>query len=91
MNNGDANAEKVRAMKTARVQVEFIATNIHYLQRVDTTGKHERSFREFKRLVECGTLLTPNQLNYLDGIYEKVMAGAGLPSVPIHHDNNKRK
>ena len=89
MNNGDLTAEIVRAMKTARVQVEFIATNIHYLQRVDTTGKHERSFREFKRLVECGTLLTPGQFSYLDGQYEMVMRGMGLPSVRVHHDPNR--
>ncbi len=34
--------------------------------------------------------LTPNQYNFIDGIYESVMKNAGLPAVDLHIDKKRK-
>lgn len=78
------------AQKTAQGQIEFVMANLASLRKVDKTGKHEKAAKQFNAIIKSGRKLTPNQLSYVDGIYEKTMKGAGFPSIGLKIDAKKR-
>jgi hypothetical protein len=82
--------EEERALKTARMQLEFILANLVHLRKVDRGQKREIAAVRFNEMVERGEELTPNQLSYVDGIYEKTMAGAGMDACDLHVDKKRR-
>jgi hypothetical protein len=86
MNNSDHQLEQARAMRTAKQQIEFIMHNIHYLKKVDKMGKYQTDAKHFQSMFTRNEEFTPNQLNYIDGLYEKTMKGAGLPSVNVKQE-----
>jgi hypothetical protein len=83
-----SNAEQ--AQRTALHLAEFIATNIHYLRKVDKTGKMEHAANSFRAMLKNGERLTPNQYSYQEAIYEKLLKAAGFDSVNTHHDKRPK-
>ena len=55
------------------------------------SGKMEKAALEFLHLVNNNSKLTPNQLSFLDAIYENTMKGIGFPSCPTKHDPKKKR
>ncbi len=45
-----------------------------------------KPFEKFKRILDKGGSLTPNQHNYLDGMYETVMGKLTGEKVDVHVD-----
>jgi hypothetical protein len=84
-----SNAEQ--AQRTAKHLCDFIAKNLHHLRKVDRRGKMEGAVEKFSKILDSGQVLTPGQYSYLEGIYEKCMAGAGYESAPVHSDRKPRK
>ena len=78
------------SIEAAKAQLEFAIQNIASLRRVDAGGNAEKAARSMLSLLKNGETLTPNQLAYCDGLYEKVMKGLGMPSVNVHSDVKRR-
>lgn len=84
------NASQVQ--RQARELVKFILSNEGTLRTVSNGLKWMEIVTEFKERLDAGERLSPNQLAYLDGIYEKVVGAlTGLPSVPVTHDPGARR
>jgi len=80
---------KATGLQTAKIQLDFIVTNLHHLRKVDKNGSRERAALEFKRDLDAGLELSPNKLSYIDSIYESTMRGAEYPSVGLHVDKKR--
>lgn len=78
-----------QAQNTAREQLKIICANLSKLTG-KTGAKMKEAARSFRSMVERNEKFTPNQLSYIDGIYEKVMAGAGFDAVSVHVDKKKK-
>ena len=74
-----------------RYKLTFIIQNKLALRKVDKSGKMEKAALEFLHLVNNNSKLTPNQLSFLDAIYENTMKGIGFPSCPTKHDPKKKR
>lgn len=68
------------AQSSAKVQLEFIMANLGRLDPVKD-AKRITAARDFSKQT---ARFTPNQLSYIDGIYECVMKACGMPSVGLH-------
>jgi len=79
-------SDKDRAIKTAQIQIKFIVDNKKYCN----DSYYQAVIQMQSQLTNEG-YLTPNQMNFIDGIYESVMKGVGLPSVPVHVDKKKKQ
>ena len=64
---------------------------MHALGRVRGGYQKQQAAHSFEDRLKRGEELTPNQLSYIDGIYESVMKGMGLPSVGVKSDGHRRK
>lgn len=73
-----------------RIQLDVVLANLHHLRKVDKRGRMEQAAHDFDAALKRGDELTPAQRNYVDGIYEKTMSGAMLPSVTRHIDKKRR-
>jgi hypothetical protein len=78
------------AQRLAKDKIRFVNENLRYLRKGDRKGKHEKALRQFTNMAERNERFSPNQLSYVDGLYEKTMKGAGLPSVGQKFDVRKR-
>ena len=75
-----------QAQRSARELVKFVCEHLQHLRKVDRGRRMEIAVTRFQGILEAGEKLTPNQLSYVDAIYEKTMQGANMPSVPAHRD-----
>jgi hypothetical protein len=83
-------SDKEQAQNTARIQIEFCIVNIEFLRKVDRKKKMENSLISFSQMLKIKEPFTPNQLNYIDGIYEATMKGFNLPSIGLHIAKKKK-
>lgn len=82
--------DKNRAQNTAKIQINFCVTNINSLRTVDHKNKMETALVSFTKMVKNNEPFSPNQLNYIDGIYEATMKGFNLPSFGLHIAKKKK-
>jgi hypothetical protein len=78
------------AQSSARAKLAFIVERLHFLRYKDKSGKHQRAAADLFKTACAGRKLTPKQMAYIDGIYEKVMAAQGFESVPLHVDIHRK-
>jgi hypothetical protein len=78
-----------RAMASAREQLRIILANEKYLLRVRNGAKKLADARDFSERLAKGEELTPNGLSYIDGLYEKMFEGSGLPAAKLHIDKKR--
>lgn len=79
-----------QAQRSARELLRFIAANMEHLRAVDKDGSKEKAVRDLQLMVDQGETFTPNQLSYIEGLYEKTMEGLGFGSCNVHSDRRKR-
>lgn len=79
-----------QARNTATEQLRIILANTKYLARRRDGKKLIDAAVSMKRQLDDGQTLTPKQMSYIDGIYEKVMAAAGHEAVPLHVDKKRK-
>lgn len=82
--------DKNRAQNTAKIQLDFCVTNIDSLRSIDKKKKMETALISFVKMLKNKEPFTPNQLNYIDGIYEATMKGFNLPSIGLHIAKKKK-
>lgn len=66
-------------------KLEFIKQHIEFLRKEDPDGKYEEAVYSMSDQVNEHPL-TGRQLDYIDGIYEKLMKGMGFDSCGSKHD-----
>ncbi len=76
LNGGELKLAADQAMGTARVQLEFIckAENLELLGKFRNGAKMIAAAQDFNRMIQSKRKLSPAQLSYIDGMYEKVMS-----------------
>lgn len=79
-----------QAQRSSRETFAVIVSNIEHLEKVDPNGTHEKFLDCITFDVENGNDLLDWQMARLDTIYERMMKGAGLPSVPVHQDRRRK-
>jgi hypothetical protein len=55
------------------------------------SGKRLEAYQSFKAMAEAGKKFSPNQMNYIEGLYEKCMEGAGFGACDLKHDFGRRR
>lgn len=80
---------RIEAMSSAKVKLDFILGNRTSMRKADRSGHMEEAADRFNDILKSGDDLTSNQLNYVDGMYERTMEGMGLPSVRLHADRKR--
>lgn len=80
-------SDKELAQRTAREQLKFILANKEKLLGAKNGKKYLTVAISFDQIKED---LTPNQLSYVDSIYEKVWNSAGFPAVNLHVDKKRK-
>lgn len=78
------------AQRTAKEQIKFVIANLKYLQRLRNGSNLINTAHQFKGMTERNIRLTPNQLSFVDGLYEKVFKAAGYDSVNLHIDKKRK-
>src|SRR5690242_14260020 len=81
---------EARAKETIDYHIRFIRDNLHHLRKIDKGGAMERTAQDFIDRHAAGEVFTPNQMNYVEGLYEKCWKGAGYGSVGLHADKKRR-
>lgn len=80
-------SDKDLAQRTAREQLKFILANKDKLLKAKNGKKYLTVAISFDQMRDN---LTPNQLSYVDSIYEKTMGAAGFESFkPTYKPNTK--
>ena len=79
-----------QAQKAAREQLGLICNNLDAFDSMKSGAKMKDAAISMRDQVNNGGNLTANQMNYIDGIYEKVMQSRGFDSVPAHIDKKRR-
>jgi len=79
-----------QAQRSARELIAFICEHLQHLRKVDRARRMETAIGRFRGMLDAGEKLTPNQLSYVEAIYEKTMEGAGLPAARTHRDQRPR-
>ena len=80
-----------RSLETARIQLDFIKENHLHLIGAGVSGrKLWKAMQEIGSDFEATGTLTPNQLSYIDGVYEKVWTLNGFGGDTLHHDMKRR-
>jgi hypothetical protein len=78
-----------QAQRSAREQIRFVMANLDRL-----SGPGEKALLHaalsFAAMAANNETFTPAQLSYIDGLYERVMRNAGLPSVPLRVDRKRK-
>lgn len=78
-----------QAQRSAKAQIEFVSANIHLLAGPKTSA-YLLPVENFLAMAKRGEAFTPYQLSFIDGLYERVMKAAGLPSVGVHVDRKRK-
>ena len=79
-----------QAQKSAKASLEIIMANLHHLEKVRNGKELCKTARQFNDFVQKGIRLTPGQLSFVEGIYEKTMKGAGYESCALHIDKKQK-
>jgi len=82
--------DKLLAQNSAKIQLEFCRLNVEYLRKVDRNSKMGKALTSFEEMRKRNESFSPNQLKYIDGIYEAIWKGSDFPSVPMHIDKKKK-
>jgi hypothetical protein len=91
MNVAEINLSRRQANVSAGECLNIILSNLEKLRLKDRGGKMEKAAVEFDALLKQGQTLTPNQLNYLNGIYERVFDNAGFGGAGNIHKGQRRR
>jgi hypothetical protein len=75
-----------QAQRSAKEQLKFIMTRASTLQRLRGGATKLKAAQDFQRIVTSGAMLTPNQMSYVDAIYEATWKAMGVSSVNGHSD-----
>ncbi len=78
-----------QAAAGAREQLRIIMANLHHLRKLRGGEKMIRAAQSFQGIILRHETLTPNQLSFVDSIYEKTMKAAGFESVGVHVDKKR--
>ena len=78
------------AQRTAKEQLKIIVANISSLSKVRGGDKLIKAARSFYSITEREEKLTPNQLSFVDQIYEKLFAAKGFESCNLHIDKKRK-
>ena len=78
------------AQRTAKQQLKIIVANILSLSGVRGGDKLIKAARSFYDMTERKEKLSPNQLSFVDNIYEKLMASKGFESCNLHIDRKRK-
>ncbi len=78
------------AQRTAKEQIKFVMANLKYLDKLRNGSNLCNTARQFSNFIERGVRLSPNQLSFVDGLYEKVFKAAGYGSVNLHVDKKRK-
>jgi hypothetical protein len=84
-------SDKDHAQGTAKMQLKFILDNVRHLRKLRGGDSLEKAARSMAANIQLGGELSPNQLSYVDSIYEKAWKAAGFESVETKHDFGPRK
>jgi len=79
-----------RARNTAKIQIEFALDNLETLLIIDKKKTKLKALVSFIKMLINHEPFTKNQLSHIDGIYETVMKGYGLPSISLHIDKKRK-
>lgn len=79
-----------QAQKSAKAQLEVIMANLHHLSKVRNGNDLCNTARRFNERVNKNEKLSPNELSFVEGIYEKMWKGAGFGSCNLHIDKKRR-
>jgi len=79
VNNTRFHSDKDQSRKTAKAQLEFIWSQFDAFRK-KANEKQISAFHNFVNIEKSGEPFTGGQLSYIDDLYEKTMAGLGLPS-----------
>lgn len=79
-----------QAQRSAKAQLEVIIANLKHLEKVRNGAELCKRAREFNDKVSKGLKLSPNELSFVESIYEKMWKGAGYDSCNLHIDRKRR-
>lgn len=79
-----------QAQRSAKAQLEVIIANLKHLEKVRNGSELCKRAREFNDKVSKGLKLSPNELSFVEGIYEKMWKGAGFGSCTLHIDRKRK-
>lgn len=77
-------SDKSRAQSSARANIQIVISNINRLKR-------DKDIRAAKSFYSQKEPYTPNQMSYIESLYEKVFAGANYSSCSTKHDFSRRR
>ena len=78
------------AQRSAKYQLEIIMANLNSLGNVRGGDKLVTAARGFNAIIQRKEKLTPNQLSFVESIYEKVFEAKGFESCKVHHDKKRK-
>jgi hypothetical protein len=78
-----------QAQRSAREQIRFVMANLDRLAGPGDKAQLQAAL-SFAAMAANNETFTPAQLSYIDGLYERVMRNAGLPSVPLRVDRKRK-
>lgn len=78
------------AQRTAKEQLNIVIANISSLTKVRGGQKLIDAARSFHSIVQREEKLTPNQISFVDNIYERLMASKGFESCSLHIDKKRK-
>lgn len=79
-----------QAQKSAKAQLEVIMANLKHLEKVRNGSELCKRAREFNDIVKRNVKLSPGQLSFVEGIYEKMWKGAGYESCTLRIDKKRK-
>jgi hypothetical protein len=80
--------DNASAQRGAREQLKFILANGDKLLRLSNGKKYLITAKEFQNMKEN---FTPNQMSFIDGIYEKTMGVCGFDFFKVTFKPNKKR
>lgn len=90
INTTKFHSDRQQALRTASAQLEFIHNNFHAF-REKANESQINAFHSFSKMDRTNEGFTDGQLSFIDNLYEKTMAGLGLPSYSgMKHKNHVR-
>jgi hypothetical protein len=77
------------AQRAAKIQIEFVNKNIKAFC-IHASDVDKKALNDFSNMLVKLSKFSPNQLSYIEGLYEKTMRGLGFQSVPVKHDFKRK-
>lgn len=90
INTARFHSDKNQARKTAKAQLGFIYNNFDAFRK-KANESQITAFHSFCEMDRNNEVFTDGQLSFIDDLYEKTMAGLGLPSyIGMKYKNHVR-